>query len=68
MNQLQKDTIRLFSELKASDPARYREILDYECPESYGLPCYKFTNTCHLQTCEKCWKEALGDEIEPEKS
>lgn len=68
MNQIQEDTIRLFAELKTNDPARYQEILDHECPESYGLPCYKFTNTCHLQTCEKCWREALKIETEPKKS
>ena len=60
MNQLQKDTIRLFADLKVNDPDRYREILDYECPHDYGLPSYNNTDSCADHTCEDCWKEALG--------
>ena len=51
-----------FRELKKRDPKKYREILDYECPEGYGLPCYRYTGTCPDHTCEQCWKEALGNE------
>ena len=59
-----------FRECRLKDPERYREILDKECPETYGLPSYHDTLSCQDHTCEQCWKEALGNDnrIENQKA
>lgn len=53
---------RWFRETKLKRPALYKNILEHECPDSWGLPSYRDTRSCPEQNCEKCWKEALGDD------
>lgn len=53
---------RWFRETKLKRPALYKNILEHECPDAWGLPSYRDTRSCPEQSCEKCWKEALGDE------
>ena len=51
-----------FREAAEKRPAFVKSIMDHECPDAWGLPSYRDTRSCPNQSCERCWKEALGDE------
>ena len=62
MNPMMFLTRRKFRKKKEQDPKEYQRILDYTCPETWGLPSYHDTRSCWNHSCEQCWKEALGND------
>ena len=47
-------------EIQRTNPAKYKEIVDTECPEFYGLPSFHNNGKCTGEyKCRECWEEAL---------
>ncbi len=49
---------------RKENPEKFREIVETECPEFYGLPSYHQTGKCVGENkCKECWQEALKYEF-----
>lgn len=57
-------TRQLILEKKQTDPDKYREIVDTECPHHHGLPSFDKDGRClGPNKCLECWQEALKYDI-----
>ena len=49
---------------RMENPEKFREIVETECPEFYGLPSYHDNGKCIGENkCRECWQEALKYEF-----
>ena len=50
-------------EIRTTNPAKFKEIVDTECPHIWGLPSFNEDGRCIGEyKCPECWQEALKDE------